>query len=151
MAYWGEAMTFNHGVWNQVDVGAGHAALAKFGATAEERARRIADPRERAYMSAVEILYSGKADKRERDAQHAAVMNQLTEAYPKDDEAQLFMRWRCNSAGDGPAIRKAIGRCRSPGPSCGGAPCGRTEKEKRSNCQRSGKGRWNFTAEPFEN
>ncbi len=90
MAYWGEAMTFNHGVWNQVDVSAGQAALAKFGATAEERARRIADPRERAFMSAVEILYSGKADKRERDAQYATAMQQLAEAYPKDDEAQLF-------------------------------------------------------------
>ena len=90
MAYWGEAMTFNHPVWNQVNVRAGQAALAKFGATAEERAGRIADPRERAYMSAVEILYSGKADKRERDAQYAAAMQQLAEAYPKDDEAQLF-------------------------------------------------------------
>lgn len=90
MAYWGEAMTFNHGVWNQVDVTAGQAALAKFGATPEERARRIADPRERAYMSAVEILYSEKSDKRERDAQYAAAMEQLTVAYPKDDEAQLF-------------------------------------------------------------
>jgi tetratricopeptide (TPR) repeat protein len=90
MAYWGEAMTFNHGVWNQVDVRAGQAALAKFGATAEERARRIADPRERAYMSAVEILYGGKADKRVRDAQYAAAMEQLTEGYPKYDEAQLF-------------------------------------------------------------
>ena len=90
MAYWGEAMTFNHGVWNQVDVRAGQAALAKFGATAEERARRIADPRERAYMSAVEILYSGNGDKRERDAQYAAAMEQLAKAYSKDDEAQLF-------------------------------------------------------------
>ncbi|MGA7223795.1 MAG: hypothetical protein WBX16_13110 [Candidatus Acidiferrales bacterium] len=90
MAYWGESMTFNHGVWNQVNVRAGQAALAKFGATAEERAGRIADARERAYMNAVEILYSGKGDKRERDAQYAAAMKQLAEAYPKDDEAQLF-------------------------------------------------------------
>ena len=30
MAYWGEAMTFNHPVWNQVDVREGQAALAKF-------------------------------------------------------------------------------------------------------------------------
>ena len=90
MAYWGEAMTFNHAVWNKVDVSAGQAALAKFGATPEARARRIADPRERAYMQAVEILYSGKGSKRERDAQYATEMQQLSEAYPKDDEAQLF-------------------------------------------------------------
>ena len=90
MAYWGEAMTFNHPVWNQVDVRAGQAALAKFGATPEARAHRIADPRERAYMSAVEILYSGAGTKRERDAQYATAMEQLSRAYPKDDEAQLF-------------------------------------------------------------
>jgi tetratricopeptide (TPR) repeat protein len=90
MAYWGEAMTFNHGVWNKVDVSAGQAALAKFGSTPEARARRIADPRERAYMQAVEILYSGKGSKRERDAQYATAMQQLSKAYPKDDEAQLF-------------------------------------------------------------
>jgi tetratricopeptide (TPR) repeat protein len=90
MAYWGEAMTFNHGVWNQVDVGAGQAALAKFGPTPDERARRISNARERAYMQAVEILYSGKGNKRERDAQYATAMEQLSKAYPKDDEAQLF-------------------------------------------------------------
>jgi tetratricopeptide (TPR) repeat protein len=101
MAYWGEAMTFNHGVWNQVYVKAGQAALAKFGANAEERARRIADARERAYMSAVEILYSGKADKRERDAQYAAAMGQLAGAYPKDDEAQLFYALALLGASEG--------------------------------------------------
>jgi tetratricopeptide (TPR) repeat protein len=101
MAYWGEAMTFNHPVWNQVNVRAGHAALAKFGATAEERGGRIADPRERAYMSAVEILFSGKGDKRERDAQYAAAMKQVAEAYPKDDEAQLFYALALLGASEG--------------------------------------------------
>src|ERR1700689_2983328 len=38
MAYWGEAMTFNHPVWNQVDVQAGQAALAKFAPSPEARA-----------------------------------------------------------------------------------------------------------------
>jgi tetratricopeptide (TPR) repeat protein len=90
MAYWGEAMTFNHPVWNQLDVRAGQAALAKFGPTPEARAQRIADPRERAWFSADEILYSGAGSKPERDARYATAMQQLTRAYPKDDEAQLF-------------------------------------------------------------
>ena len=90
MAYWGEAMTFNHPVWNELDVKAGQAALAKFGPTPEARAQRIADPRERAWFSAVEILYSGAGSKSERDARYATAMQQLTLAYPKDDEAQLF-------------------------------------------------------------
>ncbi len=90
MAYWGEAMTFNHPVWNQLDVSAGQDALDKFAPTPEARARRIADPRERAYMSAVEILYSGLGTKRERDAKYADAMQRLSQAYPKDDETQLF-------------------------------------------------------------
>jgi tetratricopeptide (TPR) repeat protein len=90
MAYWGEAMTFNHPLWNEVGVRAGRAALARFGATPEARARRIADPRERAYMSAVEILYSGVGTKRARDAKYTTAMQRLSQAYPKDDEAQLF-------------------------------------------------------------
>jgi tetratricopeptide (TPR) repeat protein len=90
MAYWGEAMTFNHPVWNELDVQAGQAALAKFGPTSEARAQRIADLRERAWFSAVEILYSGVGTKPERDARYAAAMQKLTVTYPKDDEAQLF-------------------------------------------------------------
>ena len=90
MAYWGEAMTFNHPVWNQLDVPAGQAALKKFGATAEARAAKIADPRERGFMTAVEVLYSGTGTKRDRDAKYTSAMEQLAKAYPKDDEAQLF-------------------------------------------------------------
>jgi tetratricopeptide (TPR) repeat protein len=90
MAYWGEAMTFNHPVWNQLNVRAGQAALARLGATPEDRARSIADPRERAYMSAVEILYSGAGAKKDRDEKYAKAMEQLSQAYPKDDEALLF-------------------------------------------------------------
>lgn len=90
MAYWGEAMTFNHPVWNELDARAGRAALEKFGPTPEAREGRIKDPRERAYMAAVEILYSGQGSKRERDAQYAEAMQKLSEDYPHDDEAQLF-------------------------------------------------------------
>ncbi|HEX4156203.1 MAG TPA: tetratricopeptide repeat protein [Acidobacteriaceae bacterium] len=90
MAYWGDAMTFNHGVWNEVDVAAGHAALDKFAPTAAARAARIADPRERAYMAAVELLYDGTGTKAERDLRYATAMQQLSQRYPKDRNAQLF-------------------------------------------------------------
>ena len=90
MSYWGEAMTSNHPVWDEVDVGGGQAALAKLGPTREVRAQRVADPRERAWLSAVEILYSGDGSKPERDARYAIAMERLSRDYPKDDEAQLF-------------------------------------------------------------
>jgi tetratricopeptide (TPR) repeat protein len=90
MAYWGEAMTYNHPVWNELDVPAGQAALNKLASTPEARAALIADPRQRAFLAAVEILYTGKGTKPERDAIYATVMQKLAQTYPKDDEAQLF-------------------------------------------------------------
>ena len=89
LAYWGEAMTFNHPVWDEVDVQAGREALAKFAPTTEARAAKIADSRERAYFSAVEILYGDSRSKSERDARYALAM-QLSRTCAKDDEAQLF-------------------------------------------------------------
>jgi tetratricopeptide (TPR) repeat protein len=90
MAYWGEAMTHNHPVWNELDVPAGQAALEKLAPTPEARAALIIDPRQRAYLASVEILYDGKSTKPERDALYATAMQKLAAHYPKDDEAQLF-------------------------------------------------------------
>jgi hypothetical protein len=94
MAYWGEAMTHNQGVWNLVDVAAGKAALAKLGATDAERAEKTPNVREAAYLGAVEILFDGtdgspKA-KADRDRRYAEAMKRVSVAYPKDDNAQLF-------------------------------------------------------------
>jgi hypothetical protein len=90
MADSGQAMTSNHPVWNEADLQAGRAALARFEPTPEARAQRIADPRERAWFSAVEILRNGAGSKPERGARYATAMEQLSRAYPKDNEAQLF-------------------------------------------------------------
>ncbi len=90
MAYWGEAMTHNHPVWNELDIPAGQAALNKLAPTPEARAALIADPRQKAFLAAVEILYSGKGTKPERDAIYATAMQKVAQTYLKDDEAQLF-------------------------------------------------------------
>ena len=62
MAYWGEAMTYNHPVWMEQDRGAARKALARLAPTREARIARAKTPREQAYIRAVEILY-GDADK----------------------------------------------------------------------------------------
>jgi tetratricopeptide (TPR) repeat protein len=90
MAYWGEAMTFNHGIWNQLDADAGRAALAKLGATPAVRAAKAPTAREKAWLAAVEILYSGKGTKVERDARYCDAMRKLAAAHPQDNNAQLF-------------------------------------------------------------
>lgn len=89
MAYWGEAMTANHPIWNQQDMAAGRAALAKLGPTARERARRAGSRREKAWLATAEILY-GEGSKPERDARYAVAMEKLARKYRKDDEAKLF-------------------------------------------------------------
>lgn len=90
MAYWGEAMTYNHGIWNQLDADAGRAALGRLGASPTARAAKAPTPREKAYLAAVEILYSGNGTKPERDARYDQAMERLAKAYPHDNNAQLF-------------------------------------------------------------
>jgi hypothetical protein len=89
MAYWGEAMTYTHPVWNQQDVAAARAALHRLAPTPAARAARARTPRERAYLEAVEVLY-GDGSKAGRDTAYARSMQQLSVAYPTDAEAQAF-------------------------------------------------------------
>lgn len=90
MAFWGEAMTYNHGIWNQLDADAGRAVLRRLGPTPAARAAKAPTPREKTYLAAVEILYSGNGSKPERDARYDQAMERLAKAYPHDDNAQLF-------------------------------------------------------------
>jgi len=90
MAYWGEAMTYNHGIWNEMDAAAGRAALAKLGPTPAARVAKAPTARERAYLAAVEILYSEQGTKQARDARYCAAMQRLAATYPRDNNAQLF-------------------------------------------------------------
>ncbi len=90
MAYWGEAMTATHPIWNQDNPAAGRAALAKLGATPEARAAKAGTAREKAWLGAVEALF-GPGSVAERDAAFLSAMERLAQAYPNDDEAQLFL------------------------------------------------------------
>jgi tetratricopeptide (TPR) repeat protein len=89
MAWWGEAMTFNHPVWMEQDKEAGEAVLAHLGATREERLAKAKTPRERAYLEAVDLLY-GPGSKDERDRLYSDRMGALFAAYPNDVDARAF-------------------------------------------------------------
>ena len=58
MAYWGEAMTFNHPVWQRTSPDLAKAALAKLAATPEARRARAPTDKEKDWLSAVEKLYA---------------------------------------------------------------------------------------------
>jgi tetratricopeptide (TPR) repeat protein len=89
LAYWGEALTYTHALWNQDEPEAARAALAKFGATPQARAARIADARERQWFDTAEQLF-GPGSVAERDARFLAAAAALAARYPDDDEAQML-------------------------------------------------------------
>ena len=89
MAYWGEAMTYTHPVWNEQNVAAARAALGRLAPTPEARAAKAGTERERAYLAAVEALY-GEGSKARRDTVYALAMERLASEQPDDLEARAF-------------------------------------------------------------
>lgn len=89
MAYWGEAMTYNHPLWRQQDREAARAVLERLGPTPEARDLRAPTPREKMYLDAVETLY-GNGPKPKRDTAYSQAMARIVEAYPDDLEAKAF-------------------------------------------------------------
>lgn len=113
LAYWGEAMTYNHPLWRSVDCENGRTALERLAPTPEERRKKAPTKREKMYLDAVEALYaydglpisaptqdvcgtSGPAgakidlNKLKRDSDYMKAMKRLSDTYPNDDEARSF-------------------------------------------------------------
>lgn len=89
MAYWGEAMTYNHPVWQEQDLEAGRAVLERLAPTRKARLAKAPTPREAAYLEAVELLF-GEGDKLARDRAYARAMKRLARTYPDDAEASIL-------------------------------------------------------------
>ena len=89
LAVWGEALSYNHTLWHEQDTSAARAAMAKLGATPEERVARGRTARERDYLASLEKLY-GPADKGERDAAYSAALGDLSHRYPNDLDAKAL-------------------------------------------------------------
>jgi tetratricopeptide (TPR) repeat protein len=89
LAYWGEAMSYNHPLWQEQDGDAARKALARYAPTPEARATRTPTERERGYLEAVDALY-GPGDKTERDRRYMEAMRRLSDAFPDDLEARAF-------------------------------------------------------------
>jgi tetratricopeptide (TPR) repeat protein len=89
LAYWGEAMTYTHPVWNQKDTGAALAALARYALTPAARTAKAPTDRERAYLAAVDVLY-GHGEKAALDTLYSIAMERLASTYQDDLEAQAF-------------------------------------------------------------
>jgi tetratricopeptide (TPR) repeat protein len=89
MAYWGEAMTFNHAVWQRTSPELAKAALAKLAATPDVRRAKASTEKEKDWLGAVEKLF-GPGEKLARDLAYADAMRRMHDKYPADDEVTTF-------------------------------------------------------------
>ena len=89
MAYWGEAMTYDHRIWGAQDRTSGLAALARLAPTAAERRAKAPTTREKMYFDAVEKLFED-GDELQVATSYSNAMAELTKRFPDDLEAQAF-------------------------------------------------------------
>jgi len=89
MAYWGEAMTYNHGLWFEQDSAAARAVLVRLAETRPARRAKAKTTREQDWLDAVETLY-GEGSGPARDSAYAIAMQRMHQAYPDDAEAAAF-------------------------------------------------------------
>jgi hypothetical protein len=89
LAYWGEAMSFNHPLWAEQDLAKARRALEKLAPTAAARAAKAPAGKERDLVEAVDVLF-GAGDKLARDIAYSGSMGRMHAKYPDDDEIATF-------------------------------------------------------------
>lgn len=87
MAYWGEAMTYNHSLWQEQDYEAATTALEHLDAI---DLNKNSTQLERDLIEAVQILYRPKTPKKERDVAYADFMEGLYKKYPSNQDVAAF-------------------------------------------------------------
>jgi tetratricopeptide (TPR) repeat protein len=90
LAYWGEAMSYNHPLWAQQDTDAAKKALDKIAPTPQARLDRVRLPKEKALLEAADMLFSSPGDKLARDKAYAEVMARMHAQWPDDHEIATF-------------------------------------------------------------
>ena len=98
MAYWGEAMTYNHPLWQEQDFDKGNEILNKLAPSPEERIAKAKTDLEKDFITGIHILY-GMGNKSERDSSYAAWMETLYKKYPGNDEVASFYSLALNGWG----------------------------------------------------
>src|SRR5437588_8733611 len=90
LAYWGEAMSYNHPLWAQVDGEAAKAALGRLAPTLEGRLAKAKTPKEKAFVQAIDRLFYTPGDKLARDQAYSRTMEQMNRQWPDDHEVAIL-------------------------------------------------------------
>jgi tetratricopeptide (TPR) repeat protein len=89
LAYWGEAMSYNHPLWAQQDLAAARKVLERLAPTAAARAAKAPAGKERELIEAADVLFGG-GDKLARDIAYAQALERMHAKYPADDEIAIM-------------------------------------------------------------
>jgi tetratricopeptide (TPR) repeat protein len=87
MAFWGEAMTYNHSIWSEQDYENGYAVVEKINSLGN--LDNLSDT-ELGFIEAIKILYKPKTPKNERDVAYMKHMKSLYENQPNNNELAAF-------------------------------------------------------------
>ncbi len=90
LAYWGEAMSYNHPLWAQQDTEAAKKVLEKLAPTLDGRLAKAPTPKEKAYLQATEQLFYSPGDKLARDNAYSEQMARMYDQWPNDHEVATF-------------------------------------------------------------
>jgi tetratricopeptide (TPR) repeat protein len=90
LSYWGEAMSYNHPLWGQLDLAASKKALERLAPDLEGRLAKAPTAKEKAYLEAADQLFYASGDKLARDNAYSAKMAQMYDRWPDDHEVAIF-------------------------------------------------------------
>jgi tetratricopeptide (TPR) repeat protein len=90
MAYWGEAMSYNHPLWAQLDLPSARKALERLAPTLEGRLAKAHTDKEKAFIEGVNQLFYAPGDKLARDNAYSDAMSRVYARWPEDPEVGIF-------------------------------------------------------------
>jgi tetratricopeptide (TPR) repeat protein len=89
MAYWGEAMTYDHPIWRDLDVEKAREALNKLGTSADERMPKGKTELEKDFINGLNKLF-GEGSKPDREKAYAEHMKTLYQKYSENHDVAAF-------------------------------------------------------------
>jgi len=90
MAYWGEAMTYNHPLWRQQDYDLGLAALGKLADSPAARNEIAQTDLEKDFLQSMEIMYGPDGAKKDRDSMYSQQLENMYNKYEGNEEVAAF-------------------------------------------------------------
>ena len=90
LTYWGEALSYNHPLWAQLDLPAARKALERLAPILEGRLAKAHTEKEKAYLEAVNRLFYAPGDKLARDNAYSQAMARMYDRWPDDHEIAIF-------------------------------------------------------------